>query len=53
MKEDVNVPTEAHLADLKKRIHEIHTAQKKELLIVVQKWGEREQVFAVREGQDL
>ena len=52
MKEDCKVPTEGHLLDVAKRIVEILDAAKKECLVTVQKWGDREQVVGVREGVD-
>jgi translation initiation factor 5A len=52
MKEDLALPSEAHLADVKKKIQEILAAGKKECLVTFQKWGEKEQIVAVREGQD-
>ena len=53
MKEDVSLPKEAHLKDLEKLVREILAAGKRECLIVVQKWGEMEQMIAVREGNDI
>ena len=50
MKEDVSLPKEAHLKDLEKFVREVLAAGKRECLIVVQKWGEMEQMIAVREG---
>ena len=50
-KEDLKVPSEDHLQDLTKRIEEICEAGKKACLVTVQKWGDKEQVCAVREGQ--
>ena len=52
-KEDMNLPTAEHLKDVCKKIKEILEAGKKECLVTVQKWGDREQVTAVREGTDL
>ena len=52
MKEDVKLPTEAHLLDVAKRIPEIIEAGTKECLVTVQRWGDREQVVGVREGAD-
>ena len=52
MKEDCQLPTEAHLADVAKKINEILEAGTKECLVVVQSWGEREQVVGAREGAD-
>ena len=50
MKEDVSLPKEAHLKDLEKLVREVLAAGKRKCLIVVQKWGEMEQMIAVREG---
>lgn len=52
MKEDIKLPQEEHLSSIAKRIKEILEAGKKECLVTVQKWGEREQAILVREGQD-
>ena len=52
MKEDVKLPTEAHLIDIAKRINEILEAGVKECLVSVQKWGEKQQVVGAREGAD-
>ena len=52
LKEDLNFPTEAHLSDLQGKIKAIVDAGAKECLIQIQKWGDKEQVVAVREGQD-
>merc|ERR1712032_345351 len=52
LKEDCRIPTESHLSDIAKRIKEIIDAGAKECLVTVQKWGDREQVVACREGQD-
>ena len=52
LKEDIKIPEEAHLAEVKKRINDILTAGAKECLVTVQKWGEREQACAAREGAD-
>ena len=52
LKEDIPVPTEAHLKDVATKINEILDAGKKECLVQIQKWGDREQAVAVREGQD-
>ena len=53
MKEDVSLPTHAHLADLEKTLRGILTAGKREALVVVQKWGDLEQMIGVREGNDI
>ena len=52
MKEDLKLPTEAHLKDVADRIKAIVAAGNKECLVTVQAWGEREQVCDVREGKD-
>ena len=52
MKEDVKLPTEAHLLDTAKRIQEILEAGTKECLVTVQTWGEKQQVVGAREGND-
>ena len=53
MKEDVNLPSEAHLKDVVDRIRAIFEAQAKECLVTVQAWGEREQICAAREGKEM
>ena len=53
MKEDISLPTASHLSDLEKLLKSILTAGKREALVVVQKWGELEQMIAVREGNDI
>ena len=52
MLEHLFLPTESHLSDLKPKIKAILDRGTTECLVQVQKWGEREQVVAVREGQD-
>ena len=52
IKEDLNLPTESHLSDIATKIKQIVDAATKECLVTYQKWGDREQVVAVREGQD-
>ena len=52
IKEDLNLPTESHLTDVATKIKQIVDASTKECLVTFQKWGDREQVVAVREGQD-
>ena len=52
IKEDLNLPTESHLTDIATKIKQIVDAGTKECLVTYQKWGDREQVVAVREGQD-
>ena len=53
IKEDLNLPTESHLSDVVANIRRIIDAGTKECLVTVQKWGDKEQVVAVREGQDM
>ena len=53
MKEDVSLPKATHLKELEKQARDILSAGKKELLVRVQKWGDREQMIAAREGKDL
>jgi len=54
MKEDVKFPIEwSHLSDVCKTIKKILGEEKKECLIQVQRWGEKEQAVGAREGQDL
>ena len=52
LKQDLTLPTEAHLADVKANIQRIMEAGNKECLVTFQTWGDRQQVVAVREGQD-
>lgn len=52
LKENLNLPTEEHLSDVAKLIKKILEDGKKECLVSVQRWGEREQVIAAREGAD-
>ena len=53
MKEDVSLPTAAHLNDLEKLLRSILAAGKREALVTCQKWGELEQMISVREGNDI
>ena len=53
MKEDINLPTHSHLKDLEKELRAVLDAGKKEALVVVQKWGDLEQMIVVREGNDI
>ena len=53
LKEDVNLPTEGHLSDIKKNITRILDEGKKECFVMVQRWGEREQACNVREGAEV
>ena len=52
IKEDLNLPTESHLTEVATKIKQIVDAGAKECLVTFQKWGDKEQVVAVREGQD-
>ena len=52
-KSDLNLPTEAHLSDVVANIKRILAAGTKECLVTYQKWGDKEQVVAAREGQDM
>lgn len=52
LREDLNLPTEAHLSDVAKRIKEILEAGTKECLISVLEWDTKVQVVAVREGAE-
>ena len=51
-KEDMNLPTADHLSDITKNIKRIFEDGKRECLVTVLKWGEKEMVVSVREGQD-
>jgi len=53
LKEDIKLPHEDHLKDIKKTIEKILNAEKCECLVQVQTWGQREQAIGCREGQDL
>ena len=53
LKEDIKIPEEGHLAEIKKRIMDTLAAGTKECLVAVQKWGEKEQACAAREGGDV
>ena len=53
MKEDISLPTASHLKDLEKELRAVLDAGKKEALVVVQKWGDLEQMIVVREGNDI
>ena len=52
LKEDIKLPSEEHLKDIKKGIERILDEGKKECLVQVQTWGDREQAVGVREGQE-
>merc|ERR1711957_1065673 len=49
---DIDLPTVSHLSDIVKLIKKIHTTGKKECLVTVQHFDNREQVYSVREGND-
>ena len=53
MKEDVSLPSASHLKDLEKQLRSILEEGKKEALVRIQKWGDIEQMIAVREGADI
>ena len=42
IKEDLNLPTEAHLSDVVANIRRIVEAETKECLVTIQKWGDKE-----------
>ena len=50
--EHLNLPDAAHLDDVKPRMKAILEAGTKECLLMIQRWGTREQIVACREGQD-
>ena len=52
MKEDLNLPTETHLIDVAKKIKEILADGKFQCLVTFQKWGTKEQIISVREGDE-
>merc|ERR1711997_949987 len=52
MKEDIKLPTEEHLREIATRIKAILAEGKKECLVTIQKWGDREQAILCREGGD-
>ena len=52
IKEDLNLPTVDFLSDIVKNIKRIFEAGTRECLITVLKWGDKEMVVTVREGQD-
>ena len=52
MKEDLDLPTANHMSDVCKEIKKIVAAGKKECLVTVQKWGDKEAVYSVREGAE-
>ena len=52
MREDMNLPTEAHLSDVVKTIKSVIADGTKECLVTVMEWGEKMQVVAARMGAD-
>ena len=52
MKEDLSLPTESHLSHLEKDVKKMLEAGKYQVLAVVQLWGTRQQLVAVREGEE-
>merc|ERR1711935_1094203 len=52
MKEDLKLSDSGHLKGMDKEIKRILDAGARECLVRCQKWGEREQAIAVREGND-
>ena len=53
MKEDLNLPTANHMSDVCKEIKRIQAAQKKECLVTIQTWGDKQAVYSVREGAEM
>ena len=51
-KEDLNLPTADHLSDVVKNIKRIFEDGKKECLVTVLGWGDKEMVISVREGAE-
>jgi len=51
-KEDLNLPTEAHLADVVVRLKQIMEAGTHECLVTFQVWGDKQQIISVREGAE-
>ena len=49
---NINLPTVDFLSDIVKNIKRIFEAGTRECLITVLKWGDKEMVVTVREGQD-
>lgn len=52
-KQDLNLPTEAHLQEVVQRMRAIIEAGTHECLVTFQKWGDREQIIGVREGNSI
>jgi len=54
MKEDLSLDTTRdHLSFMRKAIQAILDSGKKECLIQVQTWGEKQQAISVREGNEM
>ena len=51
--EHLNLPTEGHLSDIASRIKATVDEAKRECLVTVQKWGDKEQIILVREGNEM
>ena len=49
MKEDLDLPTANHMSDICKEIKKIIAAGKKECLVTVQKWGDKEAAYSVKD----
>ena len=47
------MPEEGHLVEIKKLIQSKVEDGKKEVLVTVQKWGDKEQACAVRDGAEV
>ena len=47
------MPTQSHLKHLEKELKAVLEAGKREALVVVQRWGDQEQLIAVREGNEI
>ena len=50
MKEDLNLPSESHLASIADKIKQIIDAGNRECLVTIQQWSDQQQIVAVREG---
>ena len=50
LKEDLNLPTATHLAEVATKIKQIIDEGIKDCLVTYQCWGENEQIVAVREA---
>ena len=52
IREDLKLPSEAHLTHIATRIKRILDTPQQECIVTVQKWGDTEQVVAVRRSTD-